>query len=266
MKNRNLDGSTLTFAQDGQLIFEAKEHRYHVEGVGEMTPVSHIVSEFFKPFDAEFWSLRKSRGHKLKAEQLREEWAAKGAVACQAGTYLHRQIEHYLNGGQPSELFCCVGYKGKYVHVSELVDIDREWEYFRAFDAETDYTPFRTEWGVFDVETRIAGTIDLIGARPDGTYEIYDWKRSSKIDPEEQNPWSDGRYGLEHLSDTSYVHYCLQQNLYRYLVEKNYGLKISRMNLVVLHPEYDNYRMIPVPRMDREIGVMMRHVLEQKAD
>ena len=266
MKNRNLDGSTLAFAQDGQLIFEEKEHTYRVEGIGEMTPVSHIVAEFFKPFDAQFWSLRKSRGNPQKAEQLREEWASKGAVASQAGTYLHKQIENYLNGETQPILYCCVGYKGKYVHLSELVDIDREWGFFKAFDAATDYTPFRTEWGVFDVETRIAGTIDLVCVRPDGTYEIYDWKRSNKIDQKEKNPWSDGLHGLEHLSDTSYVHYCLQQNLYRYLIEKNYGLKISRMNLVVLHPDYENYRIVPIPRMDQEIALMIDYVKQRLND
>ena len=37
----------------------------------------------------------------------------------------------------------------------------------------------------YDVETKIAGTIDLVCSRNDGTYEIYDWKRSNKIDPTE---------------------------------------------------------------------------------
>ena len=263
MKNRNLDGSTLTFEQDGKLFFEEKEHKYTVEGVGEMTPVSHVVSEFFQPFDAEYWSLRKSRGNRLQAEKLREEWESKGAVASQAGTFMHKQIENYLNGNATPELYCCVGYKGKHVHISELVDIEREWGFFKGFDRETEYTPFRTEWGVYDVDTRIAGTIDLICSRADGTYEIYDWKRSCKIDPDEVNPWSDGRFGLEHLADTSYVHYCLQQNLYRYLVERNYGLKVSRMNLVVLHPDFDSYRLVAIPRMDREIEIMVRHVMAQ---
>ena len=102
--------------------------------------------------------------------------------------------------------------------------------------------------------------MDLICECADGTYEIYDWKRSNKIDPTERNPWANGINGLEHLTDTSYVHYCLQQNLYRYILQKNYGIRISRMNLVVLHPELPTYRVVPVPVMEREVAMIISKI------
>jgi ATP-dependent exoDNAse (exonuclease V) beta subunit len=106
----------------------------------------------------------------------------------------------------------------------------------------------------------MAGTIDLVCACPDGTYEIYDWKRSNKVNPTEVNRWASGLNGLEHLTDTSYSHYCLQQNLYRYMLERNYGIRISRMNLVVLHPDYSSYRIVPVPRMDSEVAIILSKI------
>ena len=102
--------------------------------------------------------------------------------------------------------------------------------------------------------------MDLICSRHDGTYEIYDWKRSNKVDPNEINQWSSGIHGLEHLADTSYVHYCLQQNLYRYMLEKNYGIKISRMNLVVLHPDFMSYKVVPVSVMDDEVAKITHYI------
>ena len=106
----------------------------------------------------------------------------------------------------------------------------------------------------------MAGTIDLICSCPDGTYEIYDWKRSNKVNPKEANQWSNGINGLEHLPDTSYSHYCIQQNLYRYMLEKNYGIKIKRMNLVVLHPDFTSYSIVPVPMMDREVRIIINYI------
>jgi hypothetical protein len=44
------------------------------------------------------------------------------------------------------------------------------------------------------------------------------------------------------------------------MIEKNYGIKISRMNLVVLHPELPTYRVVPVPPMDREINVILNKI------
>ena len=107
----------------------------------------------------------------------------------------------------------------------------------------------------------MAGTIDLLCECPDGTYEIFDWKRSNRIDPQEVNRWNSGINGLEFLSDTVYHHYCLQQNLYRYILERNYGIAVSRMNLVVLHPDYPSYRRVLLPRMDKEIDIIVARLL-----
>ena len=264
MENTNLDGSNITFDRDALLHFDEAQHRYTVDGYGDMTPVSSVIAQFFDVFDAEYWSMRKCNGDVIEAARLRDQWSSKGCVASQAGTFMHKQIEDFLNGKHPIETLCQVCYKGNYVEVCDTIDISQEWSYFEAFyqtQQVTGFTPFRTEWRVFDIDARMAGTIDLVCACNDGTYEIYDWKRSNKVDPEEHNRWHSGLNGLEHLTDTSYIHYCLQQNLYRYILEHNYGIKISRMNLVVLHPQYSGYRIVPVPRMDKEVAIILSHLV-----
>ena len=260
MKNKNLNNSTITFERDELILFDEAEHKYSVTGYGEMRPVSSIVARFFREFDAELWSKRKCQGDETKAAILRDEWKSRGCVASQAGTHLHKQIEDYLNGKQDVELQCQVCYEGQYIQLCNTIDITREWSYFKAFHSVVGYTPFRTEWRVFDTDARMAGTIDLVCACDDGTYEIYDWKRSNKVHPDEINRFASGLCGLEHLSDTSYIHYCLQQNLYRYMLERNYGIHISRMNLVVLHPDYASYRIVPVPRMDSEVAIILSRI------
>lgn len=312
MINRNLNGSDITFEQDGKLQFNEEAHRYSLNGV-EFRSVSNVVAMFFREFDAMGISLKKCKSSEeeqlnlmysaarllkesmllgflenqsdekkilatldlcklsvaidllnstklFQAARLREEWESKGAIASQAGTFVHKQIEDYLNGKQTPDLLCDVSYNGEYVKVNKTVDISREWSYFKAFERNTPFKPFRTEWRVYDADARIAGTLDFVCCCPDGTYEIYDWKRSNKIDPTERNLWANGLNGLEHLTDTSYSHYCLQQNLYRYMLQKNYGLKVSRMNLVVLHPELPTYRVVPIPPMDREISIIVDYI------
>lgn len=259
MINKNLNGSDITFEQDGKLSFNEEEHIYSLGGI-EFCSVSNIVSKFFREFDAVGISLKKCYGNELEAAKLREVWESKGCVASQAGTFLHKQIEDYLNGKEIPDLLCDVCYQGNYVKCSQRLDISREWSYFKAFERNTPFVPFRTEWRIYDADARMAGTLDFVCACPDGTYEIYDWKRSNKIDPTERNPWANGLNGLEHLTDTSYSHYCLQQNLYRYMLQKNYGLKVSRMNLVVLHPELPTYRVVPIPPMEREVDIILKKI------
>ena len=261
VEHKNINGSNLTFVQDKLISFEEDSHTYNVIGSGQMRPVSSVIAMFFEPFNAEVASIRKSKGDLVAAAKLREEWESKGAFASQAGTFLHKQIENYLNDSVDPQTFKCdVEYNGKFLHLNKRVDISIEWSFFKAFDKATTYQPFRTEWCIYDTDARMAGTVDLICARPDGTYELYDWKRSNKVDPNETNAWSSGIKGLEHLPDTSYYHYCLQQNLYRYMLEKNYGIKISRMNLVVLHPDFTTYKVVPVPVMEREVKVIVDYI------
>lgn len=252
---RNLNGSDIEFEQDLRIKFDEEFHRYFLDN-DEMTPVSCVISKFFKEFDAMFWSMKKCNNDEFKAEQLREKWEANASLKSQAGTFMHKQIENYLNGIDP-EFDCQVCFDGKFIHANETVDISREWKYFKDWENNTQFTPFRTEWRVYDLDSHMAGTIDLVCACDDGSYEIYDWKRSNKINPDEFNRWSSGLNGLEHLTDTSYIHYCLQQNLYRYMLEKNYSLKIKHMNLVVLHPELSGYRVVPIPRMDKEVSIIV---------
>ncbi len=263
MKHINLDGSDITFARDAHIHFDEAAHRYTVDGYGEMKPVSSVIALFFDEFDAVYWSLKKCNDDPVKAARLRDEWSSKGCVASQTGTFLHKQIEDFLNGKQEIDTLCEVCYKGDYMEVCDTIDISQEWGYFEAFyhtQRQTGFTPFRTEWRVYDTDARMAGTIDLVCACSDGTYEMYDWKRSNKVNPEECSKWHSGKNGLEHLTDTSYMHYCLQQNLYRYMLERNYGITISSMNLVVLHPKYSSYRIVPVPRMDSEVAIILSYL------
>lgn len=260
MKFNNLNSSEISFPQDALIHFEESTHTYTIDGLGSAIPVSTVISKFFMPFDAEYWSLKKCSGNLEQAEELRETWKAKGELASQAGTHLHKQIEIFLNTGKEAELTCQIHYDGKYIHLHKNVDISQEWKYFKNFHNKISYTPFRTEWCIFDIDTHMAGTVDLICSCQDGTYEMFDWKRSNNINPDELNKWSAGINGLEHITDTAYSHYCLQQNLYRYMLEKNYAIHISKMHLVVLHPQKSDYEVIPIKRMDGEVGIIVNYL------
>ena len=41
--------------------------------------------------------------------------------------------------------------------------------------------PWRSEWVIFDSESKIAGAIDMVYKKKDGTFAIFDWKRTKRI-------------------------------------------------------------------------------------
>jgi hypothetical protein len=67
---------------------------------------------------------------------------------------------------------------------------------------------------------------------------MVDWKRSKEI---KKFGFKKGLGCCSHLQDCNFVHYTIQLNIYKYILEKNYGLKITDMYIVVFHPSNDSY-------------------------
>lgn len=266
---RNLDNSDLYFHQDERISLEEESHTYWLDGKRKLTPVSSVYGRYFKPFDSDYWAERKARSLPITAQQLKEQWECHGMMASYAGTHLHKQIENYLNGEKEMAPVCRFTHDGEHVHEDKIIHIDKEIELFLKFVKEVDFTPFRTEWRVMDEELGMAGTIDLTCRLEDGTFEFYDWKRSRSLIDERGNVCKNNRFdacginGLEHVPDCSYWHYALQQNLYKHIVEKCYGLTISAMHLVVLHNAYDNYYIINIPSLPNEIKHIVNDLMQK---
>ena len=233
-------------ARDERIEFSALSHSYFLDGI-PVKSSSFLVSRFFTAFDS-YSAAKKLRpsnplfGKSIDA--IVSIWANKGKEASDAGTLLHEQIERY--------------YKG------ESYEPTDEFGLFLDFaNAHADLKPFRCEWRIFDESYHIAGTVDFI-AKNKGLYEMYDWKRSKKVvDLRTGKPISNDYWGkkgigqLKSIDDTSYNHYCLQQSLYKYILEKNYDLQVSKMYLVVIHPDYERYIKVEVPYLKNYVEYML---------
>lgn len=237
---------------DQHVIFERLSHVYIIDDV-QYKAVSNIISALFPSFDADYWAEIKANERGVDPQQVKEEWDANGQKSREAGVFLHQQIENYFLNLPLCHLYH-FQYNGILVEKDETIDIQREFNFFKQFIKNNPIMPYRSEWKVFDRTTKIAGTVDLICKNGDG-YDIYDWKRSSKI--HDTISYGCGFGGLSHLTNTTLNHYKLQQNLYRYILENQYGMNIKSMKLVVLHPDFSSYEIIDVERMDDEINAII---------
>lgn len=239
--------------RDARIVFEEEGHRYTINGERDnWTSCTSFVHSFFNEFDADDiiakmqasskWSESKYFG--MTAEEIKGLWEAKAKESSEAGTALHLDIEHFYNGDDA------------WVPVSKDTV---EWQYFLAFNRDfigsRGYLPYRTEWLVFDEETKVPGSIDMVYKKPDGTFAIYDWKRTGEL--KKENRFQNGLGPLSHLPDVNYWHYSLQLNVYRYILQKYYGVVVSELALVILHPNNTNYRVIKLNFMDDEVAAMM---------
>lgn len=257
----NIDNSLDSFEQDSDLQFEPHEHIYIYKGHYTLDAVSTVVNKFFKPFESFRISFEMSMKKRIDQHELLEEWDYQGQYAREIGTFMHSQIEAYFSHEEIKNTTHFV-YNGVVKKVDEDVSIEEEMAQFKEFLSDNPIKPFRTEWHIFDSEYKIAGTIDLL-CRNGKNFDIYDWKRSYRASPYEMD-YSKGINGLEHIPDISFYHYALQQNLYKYILEKSYNIKISRMYIVVLHPYLHQYEQYEIPRLDEEIKTILKFIGSQK--
>lgn len=248
--------------RDAHIAFDEPTHKYYVNGTcqGNIS-CTGFIHEFFGHFDAKKTIAKMRKGANWATskyfgktdEEIMKEWSDNGKQASSAGTAMHLAIEQYMHGA--------------YDKIDPAVMDTPEWLYFKKFwqDCGHDLEPYRSEWEVFtdalepfpgERKIKLCGSIDMVYRRKsDGKFVIYDWKRSKEI--KSDNPFEKGLPPLEHLPDTNYWHYTLQLNVYKWILEKYYGLEVADLYLVILHPDAPSYRRMRLNILNDEVEDMI---------
>ena len=239
--------------RDKEVRFVEKTHTYYVKGSSKgIVSTTGFVHAFFPHFDpqAAITAMKKKPTwptHPLYGktdQEIINIWGESGKEASGKGTSMHLAIEQFLNGAIN--------------RIDPAVKETKEWLYFENFwrVVSQDLEPYRTEWEVWDEEYKLTGSIDMVFRRKsDGAFVIHDWKRSNEI--KEENPWDTALGPIKHLPSCNYYHYTLQLNVYRWFLQKHYGLKIVELCIVILHPNNDDYKIYTLKILDKEIEDMM---------
>jgi hypothetical protein len=258
LRSDNENTSLLSFINqhpnDKNITFVEAGHVYFIHGsCAGIVSCTSFIHSFFSKFDSKKIIKQICRSDRWKNDatyqyykkspvQIENAWEINRVSASSQGTKLHAMIEHFFN------------------------DIDIEYDdtmldftqFLKFNDDHSDLCIFRTEWIIYSTELMIAGSIDAVFLNADGTYTIFDWKRSKEI---HYDAYGDGKAlePFEHLPDCNFSQYSLQLNLYKTILEKHYDVVIKDMYLCVFHPTNpDNtYIKIQVPSMPVESKLMI---------
>ena len=234
---RDFDYNIVNVHQKDAKIIHRDSHYFM--NTKQLIGVTKIIFNFFPQFDAEYWAEIKAPLMGKTPQQLLEEWDRKGKESSEAGTKLHQRIDEYY-------------------HHKEVQAEDKEYLLFKQFANAYKLNPYRSEWAIYDEDSGIVGVVDFLDYS-NGEYILYDWKRSEKVveggQPITKNKFDE--YGLkpiENVPNTDYWHYALQLSFYRYILEKNYGIRIKESRLVVLHPTLNLPVVLTTPYMIDEVN------------
>jgi hypothetical protein len=220
--------------RDARITFHDPSHTYTIDGSSDgYVSVTSLKKRMWAEFDADLVISKMMRNpkwpkHKLFGKSrsvIKEGWDKTRNDAAAAGTAMHLNIERFLNGEQ---------------HESS----SKEWRLFTMFqEAHPNLDTYRTEMLVFDESVKVAGSIDLVCRDPaeEGSYLLYDWKRSKCIDTFNTYERGFPNTAAAELDNCNFNHYSLQLSIYKHILQTKYGMKVNGCCLVVLHPEQNDF-------------------------
>jgi hypothetical protein len=229
--------------------FDEEDHKYYhlndPTGNAEYISVTTLIERFF-PFDLKRYIERKAIDENRTEEDVLDDFLLMRDEAADKGTFLHNQIENFLKGN---------------VYDSKTEEFKLFLDFYNKEIKQRKLTFFDAEMMIFSDDYNVAGTIDCLFKKADNSELVMlDWKRSKKL-------IIDGRprifgYGhalseLSSLDNSSYNRYCLQQNIYKRILETEYSMRISSMKLVVLHENHSEYHVVAVPIMNEETNIIL---------
>jgi len=247
---------------DCRIVAIQEPHLYFIDGNCDgIISSTTFVHSFFPEFDSQeasqkilesksFKETSHRPSHKYNGCTTKEDILEKWNKWRDLGTELHDNIEKFLND---EKIEPCRENKEPF---EKFLIIYRDHHFWK-------WKSYRTEWAIFDEEFRIAGKLDFVGIDKNGHLVILDWKRVGMITDS-----CIGRFqgkkpvmGLEEcrdLENCKFVTYSLQLNVYKYIIEKNYGFKVSKMFLIQVHPSVKQPSIYKVADLQDKIKRMLR--------
>lgn len=263
----------LRYGKDNiRMRFIEKTHQYIWETGEEFLPVSSLYKSYPNEFAKEEIALRmatgmlKKTGKYFKAsdvvkvqKQIIEDWEIYATERSDRGTKIHKALEEYILGNEAPE-----EYESLYKEIDWIMK---------------PYTKFYPESMIFHLQSKVCGTADLTALRSDRAnrqgvriLDIFDHKTNLEMEFQSINRKKNYFYNqfflppFDFMEDTSFNRYVLQQNMYGYMAEQQFDVKIGSLALLHISEHEDFTYSIdvkPIPYMPWIGEVMINKRIEQ---
>lgn len=234
-------------------------HSYFINGKRAISGTS-FIKKFSTPFDTLSQAEKYAKKHGMDVQDVIQLWDDKRDASTIKGTHVHSYAEHkYMNKKyEPNfdnaeiRFFEYASEKVYQPYIKCTQHFDKFYE-----DSKKSLIPIKSEVVVGDEDLLICGMLDqLFWNIKMKELQVWDWKTNKEI----------AKYSIykqrmlapiAHMHDCEYNKYSLQTSLYKYIIEKNTGLKIGNCYLVHLTEHKDTYEVIKTDYKKNEIEKMI---------
>ena len=252
----------LIWSKFNTYTFYENEHKYFFHDKPVKYSVTQFTERFFEPFDKEKMSYFYAKKHNLKQEDVLEEWGKKSKISTLSGTIIHKYLEDYARGKVFDINYADACNNGLENEVKEYVSklLPQATQFH--FDTLGKLIPIHCEYTV-GIEDVIAGNIDLLCWNvKHNEYQIWDYKNLKEMTT--QNKYGKKcLYEFSKYDDCHLVHYSIQQNLYKCMLERGLGIKVGRCHLVHFCPEADDFEIYECLDLQKECNQVLDKLINE---
>ena len=230
------------FTTFNDITFYDEPHKYYVDGK-ELISVTTLIHKYQEEFNEEYWSNYKADQYGLKQYEVKRAWQFINKKGTIKGSAIHDYTENLFQNkvfDYPKHIilkkFGFDPVLSEYLLTKKHVD-----KFYN--DVQGKLIPLRTEFVVYDKESRIGGMLDMLFYNVKWKcFQIYDWKTNKNFTKECKDRHLNN--DLFTLEDCDLVIYSLQLSLYKYIIEKNTGIKLGKSYVVWFSHNNLSYEII----------------------
>ena len=232
--------------------FYENGHYYTYKGKPISIGATGLIEQYTQDFDTQAVAERVAEKENKSVQEILDEWKYKNQFSCAKGSICHEFAQHLWSGNE--WLWSGFGrdeYENEiFYHTCNLI-FDQAHNFYEDYKDRLEH--LYDEYVIGSEEYNIASAIDhLFINKLTGGLVLVDYKTNSDIHKNEKYA-KNMKVPLTHLKDFTLNHYYIQLSIYKYLVEKYTNLQIEEMFIVWFSENNDNYEIIDVPYLQKEV-------------
>lgn len=234
--------------------FYPSDHHYECKGKRVGVSVTKFIEEYANEFNQQEVAEKVAIRDNKSVQEVLNEWKYKNEFACKKGSVCHLYAQSLWNG-----------------EIAELYEWNEQQEFINVVDkivnqANDFYEDYQDtlehlfdELPIGSEEYDIASCVDhLFYNKLTGGLVLVDYKTNSILkgyndDIKNRKYTKKMKIPLNKIEDDSLHHYYIQLSIYKFLIEKYTGLKVDEMFIVYFSENIDNYEIIDVPYLEKEV-------------
>ena len=217
-------------------------HKYYI-GDKELISVTTLLHKYQEEFQENYWSKYKSDEYSLTQREVLRAWEFINKKGTIKGSGIHDYAENlFLNKEFPYPKQLILDEFGFDPILSEYEITKKHVDRFYN-DVQGKLIPVRTEMIICDKESLVGGMLDMLFYNVKmKKFQIWDWKTNKKFDMVMKSRRLQGKLCI--LEDSDLEVYSLQLAIYKYIIEKNTGIKLGKSYVVWFSHNNENYKII----------------------